>query len=106
MAKYLWEVSYGPEGAKGILKDGGTKRREVVGAAIKAQGGKLEAFYFAFGKSDAYLIADVPDHVSVAAVALVVNASGAASVRTTVLLTPEEIDQAAEKSVTYTPPGQ
>ena len=106
MAKYLWEVSYGPEGARGILKDGGTKRRQVVEAAIKAQGGKLEAFYFAFGESDAFLIADVPDHVSVAAVALVVNASGAASVRTTVLLTPEEIDQAAEKSVTYTPPGQ
>jgi uncharacterized protein with GYD domain len=106
MAKYLWEVSYGPEGARGILKDGGTKRRQVVEAAIKAQGGKLEAFYFAFGESDAYLIADVPDPVSVAAVALVVNASGAASVRTTVLLTPEEIDQAAEKSVTYTPPGQ
>jgi len=105
MAKYLWEVSYRPEGAKGILKDGGTKRRQVVEAAIKAHGGKLEAFYFAFGKSDSYLIADVPDHVSVAAVALVVNASGAASVRTTVLLTPEEIDQASKKSVTYTPPG-
>jgi len=105
MAKYLWEVSYRPEGAKGILKDGGTKRRQVVEAAIKAHGGKLGAFYFAFGKNDAYLIADVPDHVSVAAVTLVVNASGTASVRTTVLLTPEEIDQASKKSVTYSPPG-
>jgi hypothetical protein len=63
----------------------------VVEAAIKAHGGKLEAFYFAFGKNDAYLIAAVPDHVSVAAVTVVVNASGTASVRTTVLLTPEEI---------------
>jgi len=105
LAKYLWEVSYGPEGARGILKDGGTKRRQVVEAALKTQGGKLEAFYFAFGKSDAYLIADVPDPVSVAAVALVVSARGAASVRTTVLLPPEEIDQASKKSVTYTPPG-
>ena len=106
MAKYLWEVSYRPEGAKGILKDGGTKRRQVVEAALKANGGKLEAFYFAFGKSDAHLIADVPDHVSVAAVTPAVNAGGTASVRTTVLLTPEEIDQASKKSVTYTPPGQ
>jgi uncharacterized protein with GYD domain len=106
MAKYLLEVSYLPEGAKGILKDGGTKRRQVVEAAIKANGGKLEAFYFAFGKNDAYLIVDMPDHVSVAATALVVNASGAASVRTTVLLTPEEIDQASKKKVTYTPPGR
>jgi uncharacterized protein with GYD domain len=106
MAKYLSEVSYLPEGAKGLLKDGGTKRRQVVEAAIKANGGKLEAFYFAFGKKDAYLIADMPDHVSVAAMALVVNASGAASVRTTVLLTPEEIDQASKKSIPYAPPGR
>jgi uncharacterized protein with GYD domain len=106
MAKYLLEVSYGPEGAKGILKDGGTKRRQVVEAATKANGGKLETFYFAFGKNDAYVIVDVPDPVSVAAMALVVNASGAASVRTTVLLTPEEIDQASKKSITYTPPGR
>jgi uncharacterized protein with GYD domain len=106
MAKYLLEVSYGPEGAKGILKDGGSKRRQIVEAGVKANGGKLEAFYFAFGKKDAYVIVDVPDHVSVAGMALVVNASGAASVTTTVLLTPEEIDQASKKTFPYTPPGR
>ena len=106
MVKYLLEVSYSPEGAKGILKDGGTKRRQVIETAIKANGGKLEAFYFAFGKRDAYLIAEAPDPVSVVAINLAVNASGAATVRTTVLLTPEEIDQAAKKSILYTPPGR
>ena len=106
MAKYLLEVSYQPEGAKGILQDGGTKRRQVVEAALKAAGGKLEALYFAFGHADAYVIADVPDPVSAAAMALVVNASGAVSVATTVLLTPEEIDQASKKGLTYTPPGR
>jgi len=54
----------GRKAPKGFLKDGGTKRRQVVEAAIKANGGKLEVFYLAFGKNDAYLIADVPDHVS------------------------------------------
>jgi uncharacterized protein with GYD domain len=106
MAKYLMEVTYSSEGAKGLLKDGGTKRKQVVEAAINAGGGKLDAFYFAFGKNDAYLIVDVKDNASVAAVNLVVQASGAASVRTIVLLTPEEIDQASKKSVTYTPPGR
>jgi uncharacterized protein with GYD domain len=106
MAKYLLEATYLPEGAKGILKDGGSKRRQVVEAAVKASGGKLDAFYFAFGKRDAYLIVDMPDHISVAATALVVNASGAASVKTTVLLTPEEIDQASKKNISYTPPGR
>jgi uncharacterized protein with GYD domain len=106
MPKYLLEVSYSPEGAKGILKDGGTKRKQVVESAIGANGGKLEAFYFAFGKNDAYLIVDVKDNASVAAVNLVVQASGAATVRTTVLLTAEEIDQASKKSVSYSPPGR
>jgi uncharacterized protein with GYD domain len=106
MPKYLLEVSYSPEGAKGLLKDGGTKRRQVVEAAIKANGGKLEAFYFAFGENDAYLIADGADHVSVAAMNLAVNASGAARIKTTILLTPEEIDQASKKSIAYNPPGR
>ena len=106
MAKYLMEVTYSSEGAKGLLKEGGTKRKQVVEAAIVAGGGKLDAFYFAFGKNDAYLIVDVKDNASVAAVNLVVQASGAASVRTIVLLTPEESDQASKKTVTYTPPGK
>jgi len=105
MAKYLLEVSYSPEGAKGILKEGGTKRRQVVEALIKSGGGKLEAFYFAFGSNDAYLIVDAQDFASVAASNLAVTASGVARIRTIVLITPEEIDAASKKSVTYTPPG-
>jgi len=68
--------------------------------------GKLEAFYYAFGDDDAVVIVDLPDHASVAAMALAVRASGAVNLKTTVLLTPEEIDQAAKKSVHYRPPGQ
>src|SRR2546428_6082872 len=106
MPKYLWEASYSAEGAKGLLKDGGSKRRKAAEEAVKAVGGKLEAFYFAFGKYDAYVIADIPDHVSVAAASLAVNASGAVAIRTTVLLTPEELDKASKKSVSYSPPGR
>ena len=105
MPKYLWEVSYTAEGTKGVLKDGGSKRRAVAEKAIKAVGGKLEAFYFAFGKADVYLIADMPDNVSVAAASMAISASGAVRIKTTVLLTPEEIDKAAKKSVSYQPPG-
>src|SRR5215469_11998856 len=106
MPKYLLEASYLPEGAKGILKDGGSKRRVAAGATVKQVGGKLEAFYFAFGKHDAYIIVDVPDNVSAAAASLAVNASGAITTRTTVLLTPEELDQAAKKTIKYAPPGK
>jgi uncharacterized protein with GYD domain len=106
MQKYLWEVSYTVEGVKGLLKEGGSKRRAVAEKALRAVGGKLEAFYYAFGKYDAYLIAEIPDPISVAAVSMAINASGAVVVRTTVLLTPEDIDAAVNKTVVYRPPGK
>ena len=105
MAKYLYAVSYGPEGAKGVLKDGGTKRKQVIERAVKDAGGRVEIFYFAFGADDAYVIVDLPDNVTSAALALAVNASGAASLRTSVLLTAEEMDQVAQKKYTYVAPG-
>ncbi len=108
MPKYLLVASYTAEGAKGLLKDGGSKREKVAKEVIKAAGGKVEAFYFAFGSDDAYVIYEAPDNATVAAASLVVAASGAISTRTVVLLTPEEIDAAAKKSkdIDYTPPGK
>ena len=91
---YLQQFSYRAEGLKGLLKDGGSKRRAVVAEAVKSAGGKLEAVYFAFGESDAYVIVEAPDNVSAAAVALAANAGGAVRLKTTVLLTPEEVDRA------------
>lgn len=105
MPKFLVEAMYTPEGVRGIQSAGGSSRREVVAHAAEALGGKLEAFYFAFGERDAYIVAELPDNESAAAIALAVNASGAVSAKTTVLLTPEEIDAAAKRSVQYTPPG-
>src|SRR6185503_20447120 len=105
MPKYLVSASYTAEGAKGLLKDGGTKRRQAIEAAIKGVGGRVEAFYFAFGEHDVYVIFDAPDNASVAAIAISVGAGGAVS-RTTVLLTAEELDQATKKKPNYTPPGQ
>jgi len=105
MPKYMIEASYTSEGAKGLLKDGGSKRRQAAEQAIKTAGGKLEAFYFAFGDRDAFLIVDAPDHATVAAASLAVNASGAVHTKTVVLLTPEELDAASKKSVKYAPPG-
>jgi len=105
MAKYLISASYTAEGAKGVLKEGGTKRRQAAEQDIESAGGKLEAFYFAFGDNDAFVIVDAPDHASVAAMSLAINASGAVRTKTVVLLTPEEIDQATKKGTTYRAPG-
>ena len=82
-----------------------SKRRAAAEAALKGVNGKLEAFYYAFGETDVFAIADVPDNVSAAALSLAVSASGAVKTQMTVLLTPEEIDQATKKTVSYRPPG-
>jgi uncharacterized protein with GYD domain len=105
VAKYLLEVSYQSDGAKGLIKDGGTKRRQVAEQAIASAGGKLEEFYFAFGHTDAFVIVDAPDHATIAAASVALNASGAVRARTIVLMTPEEMDKATKKTVTYTAPG-
>ncbi len=106
MPRYLAHASYTVEGLKGLLKDGGTKRREVIEQLAKGLGGTLEAFYYAFGDDDVFAILDFPDNVSAMAVSMAINASGGATVKTTVLLTPEEVDQATKKTVDYHPPGQ
>jgi uncharacterized protein with GYD domain len=106
MPKYLVEASYTAEGLKGLLKDGGTGRKEAVAAAAKSLGGKIEGMYFAFGKHDVVVIMEVPDNVTAAAMALTVNASGGVMTRTTALLTPEEVDQAVKKTVQYKAPGK
>ena len=99
MAKYLIEASYSQAGLKALVKDGGTGRKKVVEAAAKALGGRVESMYFAFGTSDVYAIVDAPDNVTAAALALAVGGTGiAAHLKTIVLLTPEEVDQAAKKS--------
>lgn len=106
MPKYLLHAKYSPEGARGLVKDGGTRRKKAAEELITSLGGKLEAFYFAFGEDDAYVIVDAPDNGTAAAASLAVASTGLVGTKTTVLLTPEEMDQAAKKSPTYSPPGK
>jgi uncharacterized protein with GYD domain len=105
MPKYLIEGSYTLEGVKGVQSAGGTSRRDAVAKLAESVGGQLESFYFAFGDQDVYAIVDLPDNESAAAVALTAIAAGGVALRTVVLLTPEEVDAAANRSVEYRPPG-
>ncbi len=81
MPKFLAEVSYTLDGVRGVRSEGGSSRRDAVAQVAESVGGTLEGFYFAFGDRDAYVIIDLPDMESAAAVTLMVNASGAAVVR-------------------------
>jgi uncharacterized protein with GYD domain len=105
MSKYMIKASYAADGVRGLIKEGGTGRRSAVQKLIEGIGGKLEAFYFAYGDADAYVIVDVPDAATGIALSLAVNASGAVRVSTIPLITPEEMDAASKKSIPYRAPG-
>jgi uncharacterized protein with GYD domain len=105
MPLYLSQASYSPEAAKALIKEGGTKRRAAVKQLIESLGGKLHAFYFSFGESDVVSIGEFPDETTAVACALAINASGTVRVRTTALITPEDVDAASKKAVSYRPPG-
>jgi uncharacterized protein with GYD domain len=105
MAKYLVTATYTAEGARGLAKEGGSTRRARVAEMCQQAGGSLEAFYFAFGETDAYSILDLPDAATAAAISLAVTGTGTVRTTVTPLLTVEEIDEAAKRSVTYRPPG-
>jgi uncharacterized protein with GYD domain len=105
MPNYLIEASYSNEGVGGVADKGGTARREAVEQLISSIGGKVECFYFAFGDADVYAIAELPSDEAAAALALSINRSGSTTIRTVVLLTPEQIDAAATMAPDYTRPG-
>ena len=106
MATYLVIGSYSPDGVKGVLKSGGTARADAVKKTVKSLGGKVLSYYFAFGAEDVYAIVDLPDNIAAAALGLAVSSTGLVGAKTVVLLTPAEIDEAAKRQVTYSPPGK
>src|SRR5260221_14728441 len=105
MAKFLIQAAYTIDGAKGVLKEGGSARKAQISQIPERVGGKLETFYFAFGEWDVIAVIDAPDSVTATALSMAINASGGVKLRTTPLLTAEEIDQATKKSITFRAPG-
>ena len=105
MAKYLFQANYTAQGLQGLLKEGGASRRRVFEDLAREQGGALESFYYAFGGADLYLIFDLPDTATAAAVSIAIGAGGALDISTVQLITAEEIDEACNKTVSYRPPG-
>ncbi len=105
MSKYLVTASYSADGVKGLMKEGGSKRRAAATAAIESVGGSVDCFYYAFGDDDVVGIVDFPDDASATAVSLMINSTGAVNLKLTPLMTVEEVDAAAAKTPSYRPPG-
>jgi uncharacterized protein with GYD domain len=105
MPKYLISANYTAKGMEGVRAAGAKSRVDAVSTMLEAIGGKLDSFHFAFGDTDVFAIADVPDDEAAAAVAIAINSSGAVNTRTTKLLTVDQIDEALRRTVDYRPPG-
>jgi uncharacterized protein with GYD domain len=106
MPKYLFQATYAADGIKGLEKDKASGRKAALSEAVEALGGKLEAFYLAFGEHDWVLLADLPDNASATTFSLTVSKSGLLRTTTTPLLTVEEADKALEKKISFRAPGQ
>lgn len=106
MSKYLFEANYVGDGIKGLMREGGTKRRDAVVEALKSVGGSLESFYYAFGETDVVGVFDIPDQASAVALSLMINSSGAVNLHLKPLMTAEDLDEATGKTPSYRAPGQ
>jgi uncharacterized protein with GYD domain len=105
MPRYMIEGSYTEDGTKGLLKEGGTSRRDTVAKLIEGAGGTLEAFYDTYGPRDVIAIYSAPDEATAVAFSMAVNQSGKVRLTTYPLLTVEDVDRAAKKTIAYRPPG-
>ena len=106
MPKYMFEGTYVGDGVKGLMQEGGTKRRDALAEALTSVGGSLESFYYAFGYYDVLGVFEAPDDASAAALSLLINSTGNVNVRLKPLMTVEDIDEAAKKTPSYRAPGQ
>ena len=106
MSKYLFQATYTADGIKGLEKDKAQGRKAALTKAVEALGGKLEAFYFAFGEHDWVLLADLPDSASATAFSFAVSGSGLLRTTTTPLVSVEETDAALQKKAHFQAPGQ
>lgn len=106
MTKYFFQANYVGDGIRGLMQEGGSKRRDAVVKALESVGGSLECIYYAFGETDVLGVLDIPDQSSAVALSLMINSSGAVDLRLTPLMTPEDIDAATSKTPSYRAPGQ
>jgi uncharacterized protein with GYD domain len=105
MPMFLATGPYSSAGAAGLTKAGARQRASQIAAMAERLGGRLEAMYFGLSESDTYIVFELPDIATAAAIAKAVNAAGTGHCNMQPILTPEQMDEALEIDTTFTPPG-
>ena len=100
MPKYLLAATLTQGGVQGVLKEGGTGRRAAVQKTAESVGGTVEAFYFAFGENDVYVIIDVPNPAAAAAVSMRIRVSTPESTRVEQTSSPDTLGRSRSRTTT------
>ncbi len=101
MPRFLVIARYQAQGARAVMAGGGSTRRSIFEHAVLDLAGRLETYDFALGDDDVYAIVELPDTAAAAALSLTISGGGVATVRTVVLLSPEDLDRAARLHPQY-----
>ena len=104
MAKFLFSASYTQAGIQGAVREGFGSREAYIKGLVESAGGRMEVFYWAYGKDDVIVVIDA-EPASAIAISMAINQSGAVKLTTTPLLTSAEMDQARAKLPQYRAPG-
>jgi GYD domain len=102
MAKYLFRVIITKVTSAGSPADYGAGWETSLSDAVANAQGTVESIYFAFGDTDIYMVADLPDEGAVAELSLAIAQGGDATVRTVVLFAPSRV---RGPIWTWRPPG-
>lgn len=107
MYKFIARGNYTIEGTKGLIKDGGSSRKEAITKMAASVGGSLESLYYSAGSPSYFVVFNVPDKLAATAIGAIIIAAGGVTIsESTELLTAEEMDETVKKMPSYRAPGQ
>ena len=90
MTRYLIEETYTSQAAAALIQNP-HDRTEAIRPIFEAVGGRLEHYYIAYSENTVYLLAEIPDQESLAAILVAFQAGGGpSSIKATPLMTATE----------------
>ena len=105
MPHYMTQFAYTSDAWAALAKNP-QNREEVLRSLVEKLGGRLLAFYYAFGEYDGVFITEMRDETTIATVALAAISPGhLKAIKTTVLLTTEQALKAMREAGTQSYPG-
>jgi uncharacterized protein with GYD domain len=105
MPKFMSTGQYSAGGLQGSLEEGFAVREAYVTQMIESLGGKVDGFYWTYGKNDIVTIIEGTEEVALAVALAVSSDPDSVQIETMPLLTAADLDAARAKLPKYRGPG-